>query len=1141
MCHVFAGRGPLRAGGTAEVARLKGIACDEWDVLQDAAGQDLLMEANEAALVESCGDVGYDLLLAGVPCSTFTPLLCLHDRQLRLRHQPWGRDGLSADRQRKVDEADRLIEAGLAAAYVVADGGGEVIVENVADRGDPSIPSWWPARRTMCPLSLHPRMVAAIRYLKLEQIHLPVCQLNPGGPQKWITLFATPRAAALLRVLGRLRCRHLSEEHGDAIGRDEFGVSLAALTAAYPVQLSWWLTEVPLLAADGRADGEIVWGDELHPVMRAAVEQARFALPGFASFRKLEPMPAAERWAAPLPTPHLTPAEFGAERPSDAWTVEEDGSDDERAGSWPAGATRPPRPLALPMPGAPPRPISYEQLWRRVPEDGNRRTGYELIVTWTAKAEAASHCIARGESYEDPGTLVVPQHLKEEWARPWLIDARDPGDVVPVRRSTRHTVFDGARQADRAAFRAAGERNGWYEVDPDIMAQQGEGGIESRSFAGRYSVFQFHHAGYSHHFTEANEVNAKEYRASWLLGPFPLPPFEPMRGLPHNVIMQMKQKLSADNELFTKPSPRVTTDGSAFAVDAINGGVMRDDRTTVMPTAQSHACGAGVTDAIVRRQSPFRGEHYVNDLSSAYRFLLLARACWPEQCSFLVVVLVDPLGRRRVLVGWFIDPRLCFGGAYGPNRFERVSRVKRSEVRRRQLAFDGVQPPHAGILQVLADRRGLQAEGRLPAGSEQVELGYLQVFIDDESGSTANDPVAMPLDVNVVDADAPRFIDVGAFLAATAALGARPSRPGTRVVAHCCIAIDTAMVLGLEVAAGKTVCGDGIVVLGLRSDVEHDRLDCPPSKAEVMTAELLVMRDQALAAAPVDRAMVERNVGRLCNVSQVDPTVLFMIHVGYALIHAATRPTASAPRRRHRWLHLRRGGKTAIQLVALIDNSVASLAAARGVPMVTAPAFPARDAPGTLLTITDASGEDGAGGFAFMAGRPREVWIVHAPWPADIRSALARSAMTRIARQQSAPAPAMSMPAGELFVPWAVTEAVRASGLLVERTIAVMDCQPAVFALSAGKSKAPLLRSILGAARSVMQQWLGVHVRREFNTDADLLSHPSMAATVVDRARAAGLTVHVVDGGQQPGVDAGGFPRQCWQLLRESIASQRPI
>ena len=142
-------------------------------------------------------------------------------------------------------------------------------------------------------------------------------------------------------------------------------------------------------------------------------------------------------------------------------------------------------------------------------------------------------------------------------------------------------------------------------------------------------------------------------------------------------------------------------------------------------------------------------------------------------------------------------------------------------------------------------------------------------------------------------------------------------------------------------------------------------------------------------------------------------------------------------------------------------------------------------------------------------------------------------------RQQSAPAPVMSMPAGEMFVPWAVTEAVRDTGQTVLRTVAVMDCKPAVFSLSSGKSKAPLLRSILRAARESIQQWLGVHVTRDYNTDADLLSHPATVHSVVARAMEAGLTVHEVGCTSEAAGDAGGFPHRCWRTLRAGIAAQR--
>jgi hypothetical protein len=175
---------------------------------------------------------------------------------------------------------------------------------------------------------------------------------------------------------------------------------------------------------------------------------------------------------------------------------------------------------------------------------------------------------------------------------------------------------------------------------------------------------------------------------------------------------------------------------------------------------------------------------------------------------------------------------------------------------------------------------------------------------------------------------------------------------------------------------------------------------------------------------------------------------------------------------------------------------------------------------------TDASGEDGGGGFVFVAGRPDEVWIVSDRWPDDVKAALARSATPRSVRATTASAQLMSMPSAELFIPWAVAEAVRLRVTGLSRFVSVMDCRPATLALTAAKSKSPLMRCILAHARGETKQWLGVHVKRERNTDADLLSHPDSVQRVVTAAREAGLRVHVISA----------FPQSCYDRLREDLA-----
>ena len=61
-----------------------------------------------------------------------------------------------------------------------------------------------------------------------------------------------------------------------------------------------------------------------------------------------------------------------------------------------------------------------------------------------------------------------------------------------------------------------------------------------------------------------------------------------------------------------------------------------------------------------------------------------------------------------------------------------------------------------------------------------------------------------------------------------------------------------------------------------------------------------------------------------------------------------------------------------------------------------------------------------------------------------------------------------------------------------------------------------------------MRQWLGVSIPREWNLDADRLSHPHMLGAVLADAEAAGLRPTVVDHGV-------GLPSRCWQALREAM------
>lgn len=129
--------------------------------------------------------------------------------------------------------------------------------------------------------------------------------------------------------------------------------------------------------------------------------------------------------------------------------------------------------------------------------------------------------------------------------------------------------------------------------------------------------------------------------------------------------------------------------------------------------------------------------------------------------------------------------------------------------------------------------------------------------------------------------------------------------------------------------------------------------------------------------------------------------------------------------------------------------------------------------------------------------------------PPQLKAALGQAATKRTLRARDASTPALSMPAGEATASIALAAAV-AELTTVDATIAITDCAPAAGAFSALHSRSTQIHSLLGTARAVCPRWLGVHIPREWNTDADRLSHPSLAAGVIADAAAAGLTVQRV-------------------------------
>jgi hypothetical protein len=216
---------------------------------------------------------------------------------------------------------------------------------------------------------------------------------------------------------------------------------------------------------------------------------------------------------------------------------------------------------------------------------------------------------------------------------------------------------------------------------------------------------------------------------------------------------------------------------------------------------------------------------------------------------------------------------------------------------------------------------------------------------------------------------------------------------------------------------------------------------------------------------------------------------------------AAGYSVAHAPRN---IVTLSTGRRCGRDFLAMLRAVEAVVGANEGVALAPRRGFPASTEAGTLTTITDASGVDGVGGYAFLADLPGDVFVMSALWPPDVQRAIDRcQARAERSSDRGAKCP---MPAAELFGCAAMAAAV-ATLAPIKAIIAVTDCEPAAKATNAACSTSPVMQAIIRGARATTTQWLGVHVRRELNQDADRLSHPEEADEVIREARAAGLRV----------------------------------
>ena len=1090
---VFAGPGE-RPDGLAAYLRSFGWRVVEVDILIGAEAHDVTSHVVAATLITRTANGEFAAVFLAPPCSSYS---VAHRPKLRSAAQPEGITPIPSEWTAYLAKHNAITAAAFDIVEAALMAGADVLVENPADRGYVDGPAFWHQHRD------HGSLWRTARARAAGLTHLTFAQCAFGAVwQKWTTIAASPSMIECTATLAERGCAHGTGRHAQqARGVDSSGASRASQAAAYPAMLNAFIAIAfeaarAMRRAKGRQPPRARPDDDpptrvcvdLAPIVAQAVLAARHAPPRFASEANRHPAASAAVRAAPFPN-RIT-------------------------GVMVTSASRRALKKGRPLPPAPPIPASPStpQLWPGgdVPVAALFLPGVyaEYVVAWMAKAARAARDLIAGRRPPKVETVVLPQLALQPFARGVVWDCTQPRRCEPVRRSDRSTVFPGQRQIDRAAIRRMASELDWE--DDDIVRQIGEGGIEARSDCALTVVLSWHHTGLIANLAAAHGVITGEMEAEWVSQPTSDLPYVPCRVLPRNVIMQQRTRRLPDGSYEPYLKPRVSTDCSDGAADSVNGGVPPEERDIELPTVQQYGRAVATVDAAgttasdeAAGETPTRAEMYIVDATAAYRFCPLNIADLYTQIFVYWVREAD--GRLRI--GFCVDRRLMFGGSYAPNRFERISRLVGAYIQRQQRAFDSLQPPPPCAARWARMRRGRQRAGLLRDALEESEPRSLQVFIDDWMGAALNDPVAL----------GPELQRVSIEPAATRSIGGEPSAPHSRARAHACIAMAELRSAGLEPAEDKTLLGDPVVALGIRVSRKRRRLDIPPTKGDAILAEIAVASALADEQPPIARRdAAEQLTGRLCHVSQVSPEIAPALQAGYALAHAPAARHAGAT------VRMRAGSATHAAWRHMLDAATAAIQRNQGVCLAPRRAFPSPDSLGTATAFSDASGDDGVGGYATVPDQPGHVWVVSEVWPPDILAALQRAA-----RGERGPA-ALAMPAAELFGMWAIPAAARAHGMPARRVIAIGDCQPAVLRLRSPHGGAAQMRTLAAAAHGDISDWLPVHVRRTFNTVSDDLSHPDRATRVIAAMEASGLTVtrcHIYNA-----------PR-CWAALLSAAAA----
>lgn len=1117
MLHVFAGR--PRAGSFEDAGAEFDVLVTSVDTLMGGTFHDVTQPDVRAALLRDVRAGRYEVVWLGTPCGSFSRLwLSGSERPPRSRSHPDGVDGLPDWQQRYVDLHNTLVELTEELATAAYEAGCTYVVENPVDYGAHGSRYFSWAARAHCPLWLASPMQRLAQ--ATGALFESGCQCMIGGDfRKATTLMAAGPLADRLSSFGELHCTH-TEHARVAFGMAPDGSYNSAAAAAYPVQMCYWGVQTLFGAREISAVGYAQRGDAV--AAQQAAMAARAANAGAAaSFLAAGPSAAvataecdatepcsdanetSERtshermqWrAAPEAMPADWPERGDAvgEKARQAREAElpfisrrrAEAEDPEVLARRPIQEPHPvPRLPAHPQqptaqwpPGAPPRPISIEQL-------------YNPGVYAEIRAEIAEHEleIRQGLERARRGSGVIGKRetriwkaaeCQPAWAASCTWDTSNPGDCVPLQPYSEDDPPQHA--ACRAFFLEWGRRLAW--ADEDMLAQVTCTGVQSRTDMARDTVIMGHHGGLRAKPGPAEESIASDTAKGWMT-PARLDLWTvPTRSVPKNNVVQTKWRQDEGGSLYKKVKDRVTTDDSIepqcgpSMTDSRNGAMNREGWGDVpLPSPRTLAEALAIVKSVAAKMGFVASQSVLErvalwavDLADAYRALAAARDEHWQQCFVWVG-------------GVKVDLRCEFGSAHMVDFFQRVATFVLAVARERIREYDKAHPYGAAREAWKAWRAG-------HLGAEQ-ECTFAMIYIDDGSGLL---PMA---DGEPLRGAAPWAPMVGSTVDVEAAGEGETPRVRLRLFSnksrpemHLAIVRSTFQEAGWDIAIEKVQLGWSIDLLGV--GVTSEGTGC----VYVPEPKRLGMREDIRQQLQADRALrpeVEELVGRCSHLGQVVCEGGHHLQPMYAFQNAAW--TVDGKRRKPKWLQLR--GKSSTQeryreALRFWDSSLGQNVVA---PLAPRLCFPELGEEGCAYFFTDAAREDGTGygAHATVCVNGRVFFVFYED------------------RWQSGPLRALqenrfSMPAGECYGAVLFADMlVRALGG-VTHLVCFTDSDATARAFSATSSGAPQLNCLIGwlTSRHPDLQLMGVHQQGVRNGAADKLSRTAEGRREVLAAAAA--------------------------------------